>query len=72
MQVLGIIGKFLSGPWMKKFYRSATDQINHIAGISLVKKIVERLNMETENDPLEIPTDFFNETLDVSDSTIQA
>ena len=33
MQVLGLIGKLLSGPWMKMLFISADKQINHIEGI---------------------------------------
>ena len=40
MQVLGLIGKLLTGPWMKAFYTSATNQINHVDGIFVVKDVI--------------------------------
>ena len=40
MQVLGLIGKLLSGPWMKMFYISSDKQINHIEGIAVIRNVV--------------------------------
>ena len=31
LQVLGMLGKTLTGPWMKHFYTSAEKEINHVA-----------------------------------------
>ena len=50
MQVLGLIGKLLTGPWMQKFYTSASDQVDHIHGISVVKEVVAKLK-EMEESP---------------------
>ena len=73
MQVLGLLGKLLSGPWMKCFYRNAEDQIDHVEGITVVKKVVELLNVE--RDPLDLlgwTTDIFGKEMDASDATLQA
>ena len=37
MQVLGLIGKILTGPWMRTFYTSSVNQIDHIKGIYIPK-----------------------------------
>jgi len=49
LHVLGLLGKLLSGPWMKKFYISAASEMQHIKGIQVVKDIIGRL-MEALND----------------------
>ena len=44
MQVLGLIGKLLSGPWMKLFYVSASDQsVNHVDTITIIEEVVVKL-----------------------------
>lgn len=50
LQVLGILGKHLTGPWMKRFYTLSTEEINHVDGILVVKRVVEELKKMT-NDP---------------------
>ena len=65
MQVLGLIGKLLTGPWMKAFYTSATNQIDHIDGIVVVKDVILKLKEQNEI-PLGIltrPDDFFGNLL---------
>lgn len=72
MQVLGLLGKLLSGPWMRKFYTSATDQIEHIEGITVMKDVLASLK-ECRVNPLNIlqrTTDFFGNTLDEKDETL--
>ncbi|KAK2155809.1 hypothetical protein LSH36_230g00015 [Paralvinella palmiformis] len=39
MQVLGWLGKLLTGPWMKKLYTAAVDQIDHVEGIQVIKRL---------------------------------
>jgi len=39
MQVLGLLGKLLTGPWMKKFYTAAVDQTDHVEEIQVIKQI---------------------------------
>ena len=34
MQVLGLLGKILTGPWMQKFYTNADNKTDHIQGIT--------------------------------------
>ena len=53
MQVLGLFGKLLSGPWMKKFYTSATEQTDHIDGINIVRNVVSVLK-ERKKDPVSL------------------
>ena len=53
------------------FYRNAEDQIGHVEGTSVVKKIVELLNVE--RDPLGLlgwTLDIFGEEMDALDVTL--
>ena len=52
-QVLGLIGKLLSGPWMTKFYSSARNQISTEDGIELVRRVISEIRSQLE-DPIEI------------------
>ena len=73
MQVLGLLGKTLTGPWMKKFYTSAESQIDHVEGISIVRDVIEELE-RCAKDPMSLldrNTDFFCQELDISDATLQ-
>ena len=73
MQVLGLLGKVFSGPWMRKFYRSAEDQIDHVEGIAVVKRVVQKLTVERR--PLDLLTwekDIFDDQMDSSDATLLA
>ena len=66
MRILGLIGKFLTGPWMKKFYVSADDQtINYVEGIQVVKEVVNRIN-----DQIEEPSSFVKRDTDFSGITL--
>ena len=51
LHVLGFLGKLFSGPWMKKFYTSASTVINHVDGIEVVKKVLQ--NLKQADRPLE-------------------
>ena len=73
MQVLGLLGKLLSGPWMKKFYTSAADQLHHIDGIEVVREVVDVLK-EAHFDPVSVfsrKTDFFGDRLDENDECLK-
>ena len=73
MQVLGLFGKLLTGPWMAKFYTSAADQIHHANGIIMVKNIISVLT-QCANEPISLlsrTTDFFGDSLDTSDECLQ-
>lgn len=73
LQVLGLLGKHLTGPWMKKFYTSSQNEINHVDGIQVVKGVIGTLKEAAEHprDMLTASEDFFNEELHV-DPTLQA
>jgi hypothetical protein len=73
IKVLGLFGKLLSGPWMKTFYTSFSDQIDHITGIDLIKDLVHHLKDCCE-DPLSLftrKTDFFGQPLDEEDPVMR-
>ena len=61
LQVLGLIGKLFSGPWMKLFYTSSTSEINHMEGILVVKRVVQSVTDQMKNPGgiLSRDTDFF-------------
>ncbi len=70
MRILGLIGKFLTGPWMKKFYVSADNQtINYVEGIQVVKEVVNRINDQIEEPSsfVKRDTDFFGDNIDEND-----
>ena len=65
MQVLGLIGKLLTGPWRKAFYTSATNQFDHVDGILVVKDVFLKVK-EQNYIPLGLltrPDDFFGNLL---------
>ncbi|XP_029113602.1 uncharacterized protein LOC114912179 [Scleropages formosus] len=65
LQVLGIIGKHLTGPWMTKLYTPVVSGISHVDGIELVKQATQRLK-EMLQDPLQILSsteDFFGQEI---------
>ena len=65
-QVLGLVGKLLTGPWMKKFYTSYLDESHHIDGINTVKTVLQALKAQVDCplDVLSAKKDFFGTTLD--------
>ena len=68
LQVLGLMGKFLSGPWMKAFYTSASNQINHVDAITTVKDVLSTLKQAS----LKKPEDLLTETKDFFGGDLQA
>ena len=46
MQVVGLLGKLLTGSWMTLFYTSASSEINHVDGISRVKEVIAELRYQ--------------------------
>ena len=64
MQVLGLLGKLFSGPWMQVFYTSAESELDHIKGISVIKNVMTTLKVAVKN-PCHIirDTDFFGRQL---------
>ena len=65
LQVLGLIGKLLTGPWMVKFYTSAETQVNHVDGIQIICDVVQVVQTHIENPAsvLTCSTDFFGNEL---------
>lgn len=74
LQILGLIGKVLTGPWMELFYRSSSDQINHVEGIQKVKEVLAVLQelKECPSNILSMEKDVFHQEMDRSDQTWQA
>jgi len=73
LRVLGLLGKTLSGPWMRQFYTSAELEINHVEGIRVVRKVLENLKVAAASPEclLTADVDFFGNPL-VVDSTMSA
>ena len=69
--MLGLIGKLLSGPWMKMFYISADKQINHIESIAVIRIVVIDLKESCKNPLgiLERDNDYFGNPLYKADTT---
>ena len=65
MRVLGLIGKLLTGPWMTKFYTSASNQVSHVHGISIVRAVIEtgKITIVNPSSVLSTTTDFFGNPL---------
>ena len=73
LQILGILGKTLTGPWMKRFYTSSENEINHIDGIDIVKSVVDNLKKMLK-DPCSIlttSTDLFGDALVIDSMLVQ-
>ena len=73
LQVLGLLGKLLTVPWMSKFHTSAvTSEIHHIEGIDIVRTVIEKLKEQLAA-PLGVLTarhDFFGNPLDCESDVI--
>ncbi|ROI73357.1 hypothetical protein DPX16_23885 [Anabarilius grahami] len=67
MQVLGLLGKFLTGPWMTKFYTGADDQTDYIKCIEMIKETVQNLK-----DQLHSPAEFLTRTTDLFGNELNA
>lgn len=67
MQVLGLLGKFLTGPWMTKFYTGADDQTDYIKCIEIIKETVQNLK-----DQLHSPAEFLTRTTDLFGNQLNA
>ena len=73
MQVLGLLGKLLTGPWMQVFYTSAESELDHIKWISVIKNVMTTLKVAVK-DPCHIitrDTDFFGRLLSKNDDTLR-
>ena len=72
--VLGLLGKKLSGPWMKTFYVSAESKLSHMQALHEVKKVITCLE-EARETPLSVitaKTDFFGNLINVDDGVYDA
>ena len=45
IHVLGLFGKLLTGPWMRKLYTLADFQLSHIQAIHVVRKLLDKLKI---------------------------
>ena len=54
LQVLGLLGRHLTWPWMIKLYTAADTEINHVDGINIVKELIETLKQMMQNSLLMI------------------
>ena len=74
-QVLGLFGKLLSGPWMRKLYTSGESDISHIQGICIIKFVIMAMQEEMA-DPTRLlasTPDFFGDALERdTDTTLNA
>ena len=67
MQVLGLFGKLLTGPWMVQFYTSASSEVHHIDGIRIVQRVLQTVKDQSAS-PLGVlstKNDFFGNALDI-------
>ena len=71
LHVLGLLGKTLSSPWMKRFYTSADNQMNHVEDIRLVRHVLDNLKVAANSPETFLTADanLFGNPL-VIDSTI--
>ena len=61
IQVLGLLGKLLTGPWMSKFYKGADSGVTYTEGIGIIKYVLAKVE-DTLHDPgltLSTTHDFF-------------
>lgn len=65
LQILGILGKMLSGPWMNKFYTNLKECKNPIDTMAMVKNVIEELKKKMEDSKaiLLAEKDFFGDVL---------
>ena len=49
LHVLGLLGKLITGPWMKRFYTSVSKEINHVECIGVVRDVIRRLRNGIED-----------------------
>ena len=66
LQVLGLMGKLLTGPWMEKFYVAADSKLTHTDGIRIVKAVVQQVEEFAKNPGQTLSTtkDFFGQQMD--------
>ena len=76
LQVLGLLGKKLTGPWMTKFYTSASpeNELDHVEGIRVVRVVIEnaRRLLQEPMQLLSTSHDLFGDELNLDDTTLQS
>lgn len=73
LQVIGLLGKLLSGPWMEVMYRSSSNQISYLDAISEIQGVVSV--MKAISSPLNLlatKTDFFGRQLNSDDPILKS
>ncbi|XP_055896517.1 uncharacterized protein LOC129928088 [Biomphalaria glabrata] len=72
--VMGMVGKLLTSPWMKKFYIAPGAQaVSHLGAVTVIKEVLAQVDQCLSN-PFSIFTrnlDFFGEILDVNDPILE-
>lgn len=71
LHVIGLLGKIIFGPWMRKFYCSASDQVTYVEGISLVADVILRLQSLKPKDFLVLQNDCFGDPLPLEDRVLK-
>ena len=75
MLILGLIGKYLTGPWMKKFYVAPEHQtIDVLGAIKVIKEVNTRIKEQAFDAEsfLDRQTDFFDDKINEDDTTLAA
>ena len=72
LQVIGLLGKLLTGPWMRVFYTADTN-VDHVGAISKVVEVLEGLQRlkDSPMDVLSAEKDLFGEVLPASDCVLK-
>ncbi|KAK6168629.1 hypothetical protein SNE40_019824 [Patella caerulea] len=73
LKILAILGKVLTGPWMKHFYRGKNEQMHHMDAFNEVNMCsvkVEALMAKDEIKLSDFTEDFFGEKLDHSEDPL--
>jgi hypothetical protein len=73
LRVLAIIGKILSGPWFKRFYRSQDEQVHHMDAFIAIKECYSCMEVLASKEKIhleDITQDFFGDPIDVSDKVL--
>ena len=71
LKVLAVLGKILTGPWMKCMYRSHDKQLHHMDAFEKVQECSRKVEALAAEDVIQLDTithDFFGAPLDHSDN----
>ncbi|KAK6172145.1 hypothetical protein SNE40_015873 [Patella caerulea] len=73
LKALGLMGKILTGPWMKVLYGNA-DKLSNLQAVPTLKKLMEKIH-SLRDDPMSVLTakyDAFGRPLDSADEVLQS